>query len=140
MTKDKTLRCNQRLPLRCNNTNKIFLAVLSHGSSIFQMYLTRWNLEFGIFCLIETLITSWIEEVTRVTFSTITQLQQNPVFSNHLGKSKFEQSIVKLQGLSSEGKLGFGSNYRNFRKRESSRNRNSTVHFISQLTGFGMLY
>lgn len=64
-------------------------------------------MEFGIwnFCLIETLITSWIEEVTRVTFSTITQLQQNPVFSNYLGKSKFEQSIVKLQGLPGEGKL-----------------------------------
>ena len=58
MHKDKTLRCN--------HTNKIFLAILSPGSSIFQMLLTRWNLEFGIFCLIETLTTTWIEKVTVV--------------------------------------------------------------------------
>ena len=61
-------------------------------------------------------------------------IQWNPDFSNLQGKRKlvreigeFEKSGVKLQCLTEERERLFGSSYREVRKNEGSRNRDSTV-------------
>ena len=69
------------------------------------------------------------------------QIQWNPDFTNLQGKGKlvrkigeFEKSGVKLQCLTKEGKR-LGSSYREVRKTEGLRNRDSTVTLLKGLNG-----
>ena len=64
----------------------------------------------------------------------ILKLQLNPNFSNLQGKRKlvrkigyFKKSVVKLQCLTEERETTFVSSYREVRKNEGSRDRDSTV-------------